>query len=249
MKDADTKKKLDLDHMRMLVDPSAEWAEMFDDAWRLERDIFFSPVMNGQDWQAVHDNYVKLVPLLGSREDLNYLIGQMIGEISNSHTYVGGGDDGDSTPKVQSALLGVDWALDPASGRYRIAVIYPGDNTRDDYRSPLAQPGLDVKAGDYVLAVNGVELRAPTNPDSLLQLADDETTVDLTVADQSERAPSPRGGQAGGQGAEPARGGLDRPQSRGGGQAFRRQGRLRLHVGHGAAGPAAVRAPVLRPAR
>ena len=182
LKDADTKKKLDLDHMRMLVDPSAEWAEMFDDAWRLERDIFFSPVMNGQDWQAVHDNYVKLVPLLGSREDLNYLIGQMIGEISNSHTYVGGGDDGDSTPKVQSALLGVDWALDPASGRYRIAVIYPGDNTRDDYRSPLAQPGLDVKAGDYVLAVNGVELRAPTNPDSLLQLADDETTVDLTVA-------------------------------------------------------------------
>jgi tricorn protease len=182
LKDADTRKKLDLDHMRVLVDPPAEWAEMFDNAWRLERDLFFSPVMNGQDWQAVHDSYAKLVPLLGSREDLNYLIGQMIGEISNSHTYVGGGDDGDSTPKVQSALLGVDWALDPASGRYRIATIYPGDNTRDDYRSPLAQPGLDVKAGDYVLAINGVELRAPTNPDSLLQLADDETTVDLTVA-------------------------------------------------------------------
>jgi tricorn protease len=182
LKDADTRKKLDLDHMRVLVDPPAEWAEMFDNAWRLERDLFFSPAMNGQDWQAVHDNYAKIVPILGSREDLNYLIGQMIGEISNSHTYVGGGDDGDSTPKVQSALLGVDWALDSASGRYRIATLYPGDNTRDDYRSPLAQPGLDVKAGDYVLAINGVELRAPTNPDSLLQLADDETTVDLTLA-------------------------------------------------------------------
>jgi tricorn protease len=182
-KDADTKKKLDLGHMRLLVDPRQEWAEMFDNAWRLERDLFFSPVMNGQDWQAVHDKYVKLVPDLGSREDLNYLIGQVLGEIGNSHTYVGGGDDGDTTPTVHAPLLGVDWSLDQASGRYRISTIYPGDNTRDDYRSPLAQPGLDVKAGDYVLAINGAELKAPTDPDSLLQLADAQTTVDLTVAD------------------------------------------------------------------
>jgi tricorn protease len=183
LKDNDTRKALNLGHMRVQVDPPAEWAEMFENAWRLERDLFFSPVMNGVNWQAVHDSYAKLLPELGSREDLNYLIGQMIGELSNSHTYVGGGDDGDSTPRVHAALLGVDWALDATSGRYRIATLYPGDNTREDYRSPLAQPGLDVKAGDYVLAVNGVELRAPTTPDSLLQLADAETTVDLTVAD------------------------------------------------------------------
>ncbi len=182
-KDDDSKKKLDLGHMRMLVDPPAEWAEMYDNAWRLERDMFFSTAMNGVDWKAVHDSYRKLVPLLGSREDLNYLIGQMIGEMSNSHTYVGGGDDGDTTPAVKAALLGADWALDQASGRYRFATIYPGDNTRDDYRSPLAQPGIDVKAGDYLLAVNGVELRAPADPDSLLQAADADTTVDLTVAD------------------------------------------------------------------
>jgi tricorn protease len=169
--------------MRELVDPGAEWAEMFDNAWRLERDLFFSPVMNGQDWKAVHDSYRKLVPLLGSREDLNYLIGQMIGEISNSHTYVGGGDDGDTTPVTHAALLGADLTLDPGSRRYRFSAIYPGDNTREDYRSPLAQPGLDVKVGDYLLAVNGVELTAPADPDSLLQLADAETTVDLTLAD------------------------------------------------------------------
>ena len=183
MKDEDTTKKLDFSHMRLLVDPQVEWAEMFENAWRLERDMFFSPVMNGQDWKAVHDNYVKLVPLLGSREDLNYLIGQVLGEIGNSHTYVGGGDDGDSTPKVHPGLLGVDWMLDTASGRYRLATIYPGDNTRDDYRSPLAQPGLNVKAGDYVLAINGAELAAPTDPDALLQLTDPETTVDLSIAD------------------------------------------------------------------
>jgi tricorn protease len=188
-KDDDTVKKLDLTHMRMLVDPVREWTEMYENAWRLERDLFVSPVMNGVDWKAVHDNYAKLLPTLGSREDLNYLIGQMIGEISNSHTYVGGGDDGDTGPMVHTALLGVDWALDAGSGRYRIATIYPGDNTRDDYRSPLSQPGLAVKAGDYVLAINGVELRAPTDPDSLLQLADDDTTVDLTVADTPTGAP------------------------------------------------------------
>ncbi len=182
-KDDESRKALNLDHMRMLVDPAEEWGEMFENAWRLERDVFFSPAMNGVDWQAVHDSYKKLLPQLGSREDLNYLIGQVLGEIGNSHTYVGGGDDADTGPAAHAALLGVDYALDTASGRYRFAVIYPGDNTRDDYRSPLAQPGLEVKAGDYLLAVNGVELRAPMSPDALLQLADSQTTVDLTVAD------------------------------------------------------------------
>jgi tricorn protease len=182
-KDAETKKELKLDHLRELVDPHLEWAEMFENAWRLERDLFYSPLMNGADWQGVHDSYRKLLPLAGSREDLNYLIGQMLGEIGNSHTYVGGGDDGDTTPPAHSALLGVDWALDAASSRYRFATIYPGDNTRSDYRSPLAQPGLNVNPGNYLLAVNGAELQAPADPDSLLQLADENTTVDLTIAD------------------------------------------------------------------
>ena len=183
VKDEETKKALKLDYLREQVDPTLEWAEMFDNAWRLERDLFYSPLMNGADWKGAHDSYRKLLPLAGSREDLNYLIGQMLGEISNSHTYVGGGDDGDTTPATHSALLGVDWALDAASGRYRFATIYPGDNTRADYRSPLAQPGLNVKAGNYLLAVNGAELKAPTDPDSLLLLADADTTVELTIAD------------------------------------------------------------------
>jgi tricorn protease len=182
-KDEEDKKKLNLDHLRALVDPAAEWAEMFQNAWRLERDLFFSPVMNGQDWKAVRDKYAALLPALGSREDLNYLIGQMLGEIGNSHTYVGGGDDGDTTPEGRSALLGADFALDAASGRYRITVIYPGDNTREDYRSPLGEPGLKVKAGDYLLAVNGIELRAPADPDQLLQVSGSDETVDLVVAD------------------------------------------------------------------
>jgi tricorn protease len=189
VKDAETKKELKLDHLRQQVDPSLEWAEMFENAWRLQRDLFYSPLMNGEDWKGVHDSYRKLLPLVGSREDLNYLIGQMLGEIGNSHTYVGGGDDGDTGPPAHSALLGVDWALDAGSNRYRFATIYTGDNTRGDYRSPLAQPGLNVKVGNYLLAVNGTELRAPTDPDSLLQLADADTTVDLTIADSPAGAP------------------------------------------------------------
>ncbi len=187
-KDHDDTHKLDLDNLRMLVDPRAEWTEMFNNGWRLERDMFFSPVMNGQNWQAVHDNYAKLLPLLGSREDLNYLIGQVNGEIGNSHTYVGGGDDGDTSPKVHPALLGVDWAADTASGRYRLTAIYPGDSSREEYRSPLAAPGLGIKVGDYVLAIDGQSLHAPTDPDTLLQLADPGQPVDLTIADSATGA-------------------------------------------------------------
>ena len=121
---------LDFSHMRMRIEPTEEWAEMFDNAWRLERDLFVNPKMNGANWPAVRDHYAKLLPLLGSREDLNYLIGEMQGELGNSHTYVGGGDDDDPTKAVPTALLGVDFALDAKSGRYVFKAIYPGDNTQ-----------------------------------------------------------------------------------------------------------------------
>jgi tricorn protease len=172
---------LDLSHMRERIEPRREWAEMFDNAWRLERDLFVNSAMNGVDWRKVHDAYAKLLPLLGSRDDLTYLLGEMQGELANSHTYVGGGDDGDPTPSVSTGLLGVDYALDAASGRYRFAKIYPGDNTRPAYRSPLTEPGVNVRAGEYLLAVNGHELRAPADPDSLfVGLAGEPVT--LTVA-------------------------------------------------------------------
>ncbi len=175
---------VDLSHMRMQIEPVQEWAEMFENAWRLERDLFVNPRMNGVNWQAVHDAYAKLLPLVGSREDLDYLIGEIQGELGNSHTYVGGGDFGDRAKAVPTALLGVDFSLDPASGRYRLARIYPGDNTRPAYRSPLTAPGVDVREGDYLLAVNGRELQSPINPYSLFVGLDDQP-VTLTVADSA----------------------------------------------------------------
>ncbi|MGD0143002.1 MAG: S41 family peptidase [Rhizomicrobium sp.] len=161
-------KSLDLDHMKVRIEPTAEWAEMFTNAWRLERDLFVNPQMNGVNWQAVHDSYAKLLPLVGSRQDLTFLIGEMQGELGNSHTYVGDGDVDDPTDAMPTAALGVDFTLAPASGRYAFAKIYPGDNTRDAYRSPLTEPGVGVHQGDYLLAVDGHELKAPMDPDSLL---------------------------------------------------------------------------------
>jgi len=177
----DGPKTLDLSHLRVRIEPRQEWSEMFDNAWRIERDFFFSTKMNGVDWPAVRAQYGKLLPLVGSRTDLNYLIGELIGELSNSHTYVGGGDEMPAERRVPTAFLGADFALDAASGRYRLARIYPGDNTREHYRPPLNVPGLDVREGDYLLAVDDVELKAPVDPYSLLVGKDG--TVKLTVAD------------------------------------------------------------------
>ncbi len=184
------KKKLDLGQMTMQVVPTQEWAEMFNDAWRLERDLFFSEKTNGVNWQAVHDTYARLLPLIGSRFDLTYLIGQIQGELGNSHTYVGGGDDQDPTPPMPTALLGVDFGLDAASGRYRFAHIYRGDDSREDYRSPLNAPGLNVQDGDLLLAVNGVPLRAPTDPYSLFVGV--QGPVTLTIAGGGAKAGAPR---------------------------------------------------------
>ena len=178
----DSRKKVDLGHLRVRIEPTQEWAEMFASAWRLERDFYFIKEMNGVDWAAVRAAYGALLPLAGSRGDLNYLIGEMLGEISNSHTYVGGGDALPEEQRVPTAFLGADFALDGASGRYRLATIYPGDNTRERYRAPLTAPGLGIHAGQYLLGIDGVELEEPVDPYSLLVGKQDQT-VKLTVAD------------------------------------------------------------------
>jgi tricorn protease len=176
------RKKVNLGHMRVRVEPTGEWGEMFASAWRLERDFYFMPQMNGVDWNAVRTAYASLLPLVGSRGDLNYLIGEMLGEISNSHTYVSGGDALPEERRVPTAFLGADFALDDASGRYRLATILQGDNTRARYRAPLTAPGLDLHAGQYLLAIDGEELKAPSDPYSFLVGKQDQT-IKLTVAD------------------------------------------------------------------
>jgi tricorn protease len=163
------------------IDPKAEWKEMFERVWRLDRDIFFDKGMGGVNWQTVHDAYAKLLPLVGTREDLNYLLTQMQGELGSSHMVVSGGDLADPSPAgMRPALLGVDFRLDASSGRYKLAKIYRGDNSRPAERSPLLDPALDVREGDYLLAVNGKLLQAPTNPYTLF--VGEKSTVTLTIS-------------------------------------------------------------------
>ncbi len=170
---------LSLNGMRAEIDPPQEWKEMFNEVWRQERDYFYEASMNGVDWQKVHDKYVQLLPYVSDRYSLTYILGDMIGELSNSHTYVGGGEYPDLHP-VNVGLLGVDYELDRASGAYRIKKIYSGQNWDPELRSPLTEPGINVKEGDYLLAVNGRPLRAPEDPSELMVNTANETVM-LTV--------------------------------------------------------------------
>jgi tricorn protease len=165
--------------MRAEIDPPQEWKQIFEEVWRQERDYFFEASMNGVDWQKMHDKYLQLLPYVADRYSLTYILGEMIGELSNSHTYVGGGDFPE-LPHVNTGLLAVDFEADAASGMYRIKKIYQGENWHANLRSPLTEPGVTVKEGDYLLAVNGHALRMPQNPYELFTNTANETVV-LTV--------------------------------------------------------------------
>jgi tricorn protease len=170
---------LKLDGMKVEVDPPQEWKEMFNEVWRQERDYFFEASMNGVDWQKIKDQYAQLLPSVADRYSLTYVLGEMIGELSNSHTYVGGGDFPDLHP-VNVGLLGADYEIDAASGIYRIKKIFTGENWDAHTRSPLTEPGVNIKEGDYLIAINGRALRAPRTPDELLTNTANEV-VTLTV--------------------------------------------------------------------
>lgn len=170
---------LALSGMRAEVDPPQEWKQIFNEVWRQERDFFYAAAMNGVDWQKMHDKYAQLLPYVADRYSLTYILGDMIGELSNSHTYVGGGDYPDLHP-LNVGLLGADFAVDPANGMYRFQKIYPGQNWDPELRSPLTEPGVNVKQGDYLIAINGRALKSPQNPYELLVNTVNET-VTLTV--------------------------------------------------------------------
>jgi tricorn protease len=170
---------ISLSGLRVEVDPASEWKQMFEEVWRQERDYFYEASMNGVDWPKVHDKYAQLLPYVADRYSLTYIMGEMIGELSNSHTYVGGGDFPDLHP-VSMGLLGVNFEVDKVSGMYRFKTIYAGENWDHDLRSPLTEPGVNVKEGDYLIAVNGRSLRAPQSPYELLVNTANET-VTLTV--------------------------------------------------------------------
>jgi tricorn protease len=172
--------KLDLGGLEVKLDLKAEWAQMFEDGWRIARDWFYDPKMHGVDWPAMKQRYGALVPWVAQRSDLDFLFGEMLGELDSGHTYVSSGDEPE-VPRVQGGMLGCELTADP-SGRYRIAKIYAGENWDPAFRSPLTEPGVGVKAGSFLLAIDGHEVHTTDNPYRFLENTADKQ-VRVTVAD------------------------------------------------------------------
>ncbi len=167
--------------------PAEEWAQIFDEVWRRFRDFFYVENMHGYDWPALGEQYRALLPHVAHRSDLNYVIGEMISELNVGHAYIAGGDY-EVPDRAPVGLPGATFQLDPESGRYRIARIYRGANEEPAYRAPLTAVGVDAREGDYVLAIDGVELKGSDNPYRLLQHKTDPVTLTLHSKPTSEGA-------------------------------------------------------------
>ena len=163
--------------IRTLVDPKAEFRQMFNEGWRNQKNYLYVENMQGADYRKVKAMYEPLLASVMHREDLNYLLDYMGSEISIGHSYVRGGDLPE-VPQANVGLLGADFTV--SDGRYRIAKIYNGENWNPTLRAPLSTPGVDVNVGDYLLAVNGVELRATDSPYRLFEGTANRQTV-ITV--------------------------------------------------------------------
>lgn len=150
-------KPIDLSNMKVMVEIHAEWKQLYDEAWRQMRDFFYAPNMHGVDWNAMHDKYAALIPYVNHRNDLTYLIGELIGELNVGHAYINGGER-PQPERIKTGLLGAKISRD-ASGNFKIEKILDGENFRDDLRSPLAEVGLNVKEGDFIIAIDGVEAK------------------------------------------------------------------------------------------
>jgi len=173
---------LDLSAMKVNLDRRAEWRQIFQECWRQMRDFFFDPNMHGVDWAAIRARYEPLVAHVNHRNDLTYIIGEMIGELNVGHAYVGGGDR-PTADRIQLGLLGAELTRDPETGLVKVARILDGENWNDGWGSPLRDLGVNVKEGDFILAVNGVALADLDNPYQALVDQAGKTTV-LTVNDK-----------------------------------------------------------------
>ena len=158
---------LSLDRLEMKIDPKTEWAQEFTDAWRILRDWFYDPNMHGADWNAIRERYAQLVPHVADRFDLDYVFGELAGEVGAGHVYVQSSPDTNPAHRTDSGLLGAEIAA--ADGVFRIGHIFPGENWHDRWRSPLTEPGVKAREGEYIVAVDGVSTRGLDNFYRLLE--------------------------------------------------------------------------------
>jgi tricorn protease len=175
-----TAKAVAADGLEADVVPAEEWAQIFDEVWRRFRDFFYVENMHGYDWEAIREQYRPLLAHVAHRNDLNYVMGEMVAELSVGHAYISDGD-WNQPERPEYGLPGARFVLDPEAGRYRIARIFRGQNEEERYRAPLTEIGVDVEEGEYVLAIDGEDLGAADNPYRLLRHKSDRP-VALSVA-------------------------------------------------------------------
>jgi tricorn protease len=177
---------LDLDRVKVSVEPQAEWEQMYREAWRLQRDQFWTEDMSGVDWQVVYQRYWPLLQRVATRSEFSDLMWEMQGELGTSHAYEMGGDYRPQ-PKYQQGLLGADLRYDPETKSWRVAHIVQGDVWDEKGSSPLCRPGIDVKEGDRLIAVGGREVGPELSPAALLvNQADNEVLLSFARGDDEE---------------------------------------------------------------
>lgn len=176
--------KLNLDSADVLVDPRAEWQQIFQEAFRIHRDYFYDPELHGLDWEATCRKYRPLLAHVGHRDDLNDLLNELSGELVVGHVFIREGDVPAPEP-VSAGLLGADYEV--VDGYYRIRRIYSGLNWHPELRAPLTEPGVNVREGEYLLGVNGKPLRSPTSIYQLFEKTADRIT-DIQVSPTPDQA-------------------------------------------------------------
>ena len=173
-------KPVSLRELVVEVVPAQEWAQIFEEVWRRYRDCFYVKNMHGVDWRAVGDRYRPLLRHVAHRSDLTYLLLEMVGELNVGHAFLGGGAFY-RPPRPKVGLPGARFEVDEAAGRYRIARIFQGHNEEPRYRSPLTEVGVDARVGDYVLAIDGEDLKADDDPYRLLRHKASPVTLTLNT--------------------------------------------------------------------
>jgi len=176
--------KLKLDDIKLRVEPEEEWKQIFNEVWAMQQDFFYVENMHGADWNAVKAKYEKFLPYVNHRSDLSYLLNEMLGELVVGHSYIYPGDE-PSAPSVSAGVLGADYVIE--NNRYKIKRIYNRMDWNPNFKAPLAEPGLGVKEGMYILAVNGKELTADTDIYSLFDFTVDKQ-IGLKVNDKPSMA-------------------------------------------------------------
>ncbi|NOU18220.1 MAG: peptidase S41 [Bacteroidales bacterium] len=152
--------QLKLSDLKIWYEPIKEWKQIFNEAWRMERDYYYEPNMHGQDWNFLKQKYGQLVDKASCRQDLTFIIGELIGELNTSHTYVYGGDYKRNTSRVNIGMLGADYKIDTQNNLYQFKKIFRERDWSREIWPPLAKPGINVIEGDYLLKVNGVDVKA-----------------------------------------------------------------------------------------